>query len=543
MKICKGVSASPGLVLGQVSRLERHVETFSTGPFDPERELRQLEDAVRTAQSELDCMAERAASTEQAILQFQSMMLDDEGMMNEVRFCIKAGISAAAAMDKVGQRYADQLANMKDNPYMQLRSVDILDATSRVINILGNRPRMWLALDHPVILAADRLMPTDLFSVPSGMILGVVTTEGSGQSHAAIIARAMNIPGIVQVGKDFLDDCDGRTVILDATNGNCILDPDAVARQQAEASICQLQREDAEMKQLHSLPDETRDGEPFELLANCFGPEDIDTAMQSGARGVGLLRSSYMMLPGRILDEQEQFYFYSSCLAAAQGCPVTVRTFDFGADRTMADAYQGVQSSKLGLRGIRNSLRQPRQFETQICALLRAAARGPLRVMFPMVTDVEDWDAAMHIVEHCRQSLRERGVPFNEKTPFGVMLSVPSACLTAEEFVAHGCDFLVIGTNDLTQYTHAADRELASAERYYRPASPAMKKLIAMVMEAAKAGNVPVTICGLAVGNPVNTVQYLQMGLRSFSVSPQNLLHTKKALLEADAHPDDAELE
>ena len=543
MKICKGVSASPGLVLGQVSRLERHVETFSTGPFDPERELRQLEDAVRTAQSELDCMAERAASTEQAILQFQSMMLDDEGMMNEVRFCIKAGISAAAAMDKVGQRYADQLANMKDNPYMQLRSVDILDATSRVINILGNRPRMWLALDHPVILAADRLMPTDLFSVPSGMILGVVTTEGSGQSHAAIIARAMNIPGIVQVGPEFLDDCDGRTVILDATKGECILDPDAAARQQAEARICELQRENEEMRVLGRQPGYTRDGAAFELLANCFGPEDIDTAMQSGARGVGLLRSSYMMLPGRILDEQEQFYFYSSCLAAAQGCPVTVRTFDFGADRTMADAYQGVQSSKLGLRGIRNSLRQPRQFETQICALLRAAHRGPLRVMFPMVTDVEDWDAAMHIVEHCRQSLRERGVPFNEKTPFGVMLSVPSACLTAEEFVAHGCDFLVIGTNDLTQYTHAADRELASAERYYRPASTAMKKLIAMVMEAAKAGNVPVTICGLAVGNPVNTVQYLQMGLRSFSVSPQNLLRTKKTLLEADAHPDDTELE
>ena len=543
MKICKGVSASPGLVLGQVSRLERHVETFSTGPFDPERELRQLEDAVRTAQSELDCMAERAASTEQAILQFQSMMLDDEGMMNEVRFCIKAGISAAAAMDKVGQRYADQLANMKDNPYMQLRSVDILDATSRVINILGNRPRMWLALDHPVILAADRLMPTDLFSVPSGMILGVVTTEGSGQSHAAIIARAMNIPGIVQVGPEFLDDCDGRTVILDATKGECILDPDAAARQQAEARICELQRENEEMRVLGRQPGYTRDGAAFELLANCFGPEDIDTAMQSGARGVGLLRSSYMMLPGRILDEQEQFYFYSSCLAAAQGCPVTVRTFDFGADRTMADAYQGVQSSKLGLRGIRNSLRQPRQFETQICALLRAAHRGPLRVMFPMVTDVEDWDAAMHIVEHCRQSLRERGVPFNEKTPFGVMLSVPSACLTAEEFVAHGCDFLVIGTNDLTQYTHAADRELASAERYYRPASPAMKKLIAMVMEAAKAGSVPVTICGLAVGNPVNTVQYLQMGLRSFSVSPQNLLRTKKTLLEADAHPDDTELE
>ena len=543
MKVYKGVSASPGLVLGQVSRLEHHVETFSHGPFNPERELRLLANAVHTAQNELDSMAERAAPTEQAIFLFQSMMLDDEGMMNEVRFCINAGISASAAMHQVGQRYADQLANMKDNPYMQLRSVDILDATRRVINILTNRPRVWLALDHPVILAADRLMPTDLFSVPSGMILGVITAEGSGQSHAAIIARSLNIPGITQVGEDFLKDCDGREVILNATEGECILDPDAAARQRAITCICEMQRQNEELNAQLELPNRTRDGEEFELLANCFGPEDVGTAMESGASGVGLLRSSYMMLPGRILDEQEQFYFYSSCLAAAQGCPVTVRTFDFGADRTMADAYQGVQSSKLGLRGIRNSLRQPRQFETQICALLRAAHRGPLRVMFPMVTDVEDWDAAMHIVEHCRQSLRERGVPFNEKTPFGVMLSVPSACLTAEEFVAHGCDFLVIGTNDLTQYTHAADRELASAERYYRPASPAMKKLIAMVMEAAKAGNVPVTICGLAVGNPVNTVQYLQMGLRSFSVSPQNLLSTKKALLEADAHPDDTELE
>ena len=541
MKVYKGTPASPGLVLGQVSRLERHVEVFSGGPFDPARELRLLENAVHTAQNELASMAERAAATEQAIFLFQSMMLDDEGMMNEVRFCINAGISASAAIYQVGQRYADQLANMKDNPYMQLRSVDILDATRRVINILNNRPRVWLALDHPVILAADRLMPTDLFSVPSGMILGVITAEGSGQSHAAIIARAMNIPGLVQVGRDFLDDCDGRTVILDANRGQCILDPDAIARQQAETSICELQRENEALNQLCGLPDVTRDGEPFELLANCFGPEDIDTAMQSGACGVGLLRSSYMMLPGRILDEQEQYFFYCSCLAAANGCPVTVRTFDFGADRTMADAYQGVQSSKLGLRGIRNSLRQPQQFQTQICARLRAAARGPLRVMFPMVTDVEDWDAAMRIVEHCRQSLRERGVPFNEDTKFGVMLSVPSACLTVEDFVAHGCDFLVIGTNDLTQYTHAADRELASAEHYYRPASPAIKKLIAMVMDAAAVRHVPVTICGLAVGNPVNTVQYLHLGLRSFSVSPQNLLRVKQELLEADACPDKAE--
>ena len=543
MKVYQGHSASPGLVMGQVSRLERWHENFATGPFNAEREQRLLENAVRTAQRELDGMADRSGPTEQAIFLFQSMMLEDEGFMNEVKFQIKAGISAAEAMYRAGNRYAEQLAAMEDNAYMQLRSADILDAARRVVNVLTNRPRVWLALDHPVILAAEMLMPSDLFSVPAGMILGIITSEGNKQSNAAIIARAMHIPCVVQVGQAFLDDCDGRTVVLDADNGECILDPDANTRQQAVSRICELQWESAEAARISVLPNRTKDDVPFELLANCYGQEDIESALQAGASGVGLLRSGYMMLPGRPVDEQEQFVFYQSCIAAAKGGVVTVRTFDFGVDRAMADIHRGLESSKLGLRGIRSSLRNMPQMAVQICALMRAATKGPLRVMFPMVTDIEDWDSAMQVVDYCRRKLTERGVEFEPDVPFGVMLSVPAACLTAEDFTAHGCRFFVIGTNDLTQYTHAVSRELAIAEHYYRPASPAMKKLIAMVMETAKAGSVPVTICGLAVGNPVNTVQYLQMGLRSFSVSPQNLLHTKKALLEADAHPDDAELE
>ena len=454
MKVYKGSCASPGLVLGQVSRLEHHVETTTVGPFKPSRELQLLTDAIRTAQDELESMADRAAPSEQAIFQFQSMMLEDEGMMNEVRFQIKAGVGAAEAMDRVGRRYAERLANMKDNAYMQLRSVDILDATSRVVNILGNRPRVWMALDHPVILAAEMLMPSDLFSVPAGMILGIITSEGNKQSHAAIIARAMHIPCVVQVGQAFLNDCDGRTVVLDANNGECILDPDANTRQQAVSRICELQWESEEAARISGLPNRTKDDVPFELLANCYGQEDIESALQAGASGVGLLRSGYMMLPGRPVDEQEQFVFYQSCLAAAKGGVVTVRTFDFGVDRAMADIHRGLESSKLGLRGIRSSLRQTHQFETQICALLRAAAHGPLRVMFPMVTNLEDWDEAMRLVAHCRQLLRERGEEFDPDTPFGVMFGVPSACLMAEEFVEHGCNFFLIETNDLTQYTH-----------------------------------------------------------------------------------------
>ena len=475
MKVYKGFTASPGLVLGQVSRLDRPPLVFGEGPFHPEQEKQALEDAIKVAQQELDEMAGRAAPSEQAIFLFQSMMLEDEGFMNEVKFQIKAGISAAEAMYRAGNRYAEQLAAMEDNAYMQLRSADILDAARRVVNVLTNRPRVWLALDHPVILAAEMLMPSDLFSVPAGMILGIITSEGNKQSHAAIIARAMHIPCVVQVGQAFLNDCDGRTVVLDANNGECILDPDANTRQQAVSRICELQWESEEAARISVLPNRTKDDVPFELLANCYGQEDIESALQAGASRVGLLRSGYMMLPGRPVDEQEQFVFYQSCIAAAKGGVVTVRTFDFGVDRAMADIHRGLESSKLGLRGIRSSLRQTHQFETQICALLRAAAHGPLRVMFPMVTDIEDWDSAMQVVDHCRRKLTERGVEFEPDVPFGVMLSVPAACLTAEDFTAHGCRFFVIGTNDLTQYTHAVSRELAIAEHYYRPASPAMK--------------------------------------------------------------------
>ena len=219
MKRYKGFTASPGLVLGQVSRLERPPLVFGEGPFHPEQEKQALEDAIQLAQKELNDMADRAAPTEQAIFLFQSMMLEDEGFMNEVNFQIRAGVGAAEAMDRVGRRYAAQLSAMKDNAYMQLRSVDILDVTQRITNILCRRPRSWLALDHPVIIASDLLMPTDLFSIPSGRILGLITAEGSGQSHAAIIARSLNIPGITQVGRDFLEDCDGREVILNATEG------------------------------------------------------------------------------------------------------------------------------------------------------------------------------------------------------------------------------------------------------------------------------------------------------------------------------------
>ena len=308
MKQYQGKSVSPGLVLGQVSLLKRETYLFNRSQHSPEKELLVLEEAVRIAQNELDSMAGQSAASEQAIFTFQSMLLEDDTFMGEVRSYIQAGTGAAEAMNRVGQRYADKMLAMTDNAYLQLRNVDILDATQRVVNILAGRPRVLLTLDHPVILAADKLMPSDLFSIPSGMILGIITSEGSTLSHAAIIARARGIPSIIQVGRDFLDDCDGRIVVLDADKGTCILDPDADTRQLAVGRICARQQaeEDTLEAPVRTMPCRTRDGAPFELLANCFGPEDIGSALQSGAAGVGLLRSDYQILAGNTFDEQEQ---------------------------------------------------------------------------------------------------------------------------------------------------------------------------------------------------------------------------------------------
>ena len=451
MKQYQGISVSPGLVLGQVSLLKRETYLFNRSQYSPEKEQLVLEEAVRIAQNELDSMAGRSAASEQAIFTFQSMLLEDDAFMGEVRSYIQAGTGAAEAMNRVGQRYADKLLAMTDNAYLQLRNVDILDVTQRVVNILAGRPRVLLTLDHPVILAADKLMPSDLFSIPSGMILGIITSEGSSLSHAAIIARARRIPSIIQVGRDFLDDCDGRIVVLDADEGSCILDPDANTRQQTVSRICARQQveEDELETPVRTMPCLTRDGAGFELLANCFGPEDIESALSLGAAGVGLLRSDYQILAGNTFDEQEQYYYYAACIAAAKGKPITVRTFDFGSDRTLSNVYKGDQSAHLGMRGIRSSLRNPRRFENQIRALLRAGTIGPLRIVFPMVTNVSDWDEAMRLVQHCRSNLEERGVPYKTDVPFGIMLSIPAACLTAEDFVKHGCEFFVIGTNDI----------------------------------------------------------------------------------------------
>lgn len=237
MKTYKGISVSPGAVQGTVLRLRHDRERFPMGPFDPVREQQRLTEALSRTQKELEQIMERLPEAEKAIVEFQWMLLEDDGMMNEVRYGLREGLCAAEAMDRAGRMYAKRLDGMEDNPYMQLRAVDILDVSSRVVGLLCGRPRGKLEVDQPVILVTDRLMPTDLFRLEPEMLLGAATAFGSAESHAAILARALGIPGVMQLGEEFLQECEGRFALLDAGKGECVLEPECCCKP-VETACC-----------------------------------------------------------------------------------------------------------------------------------------------------------------------------------------------------------------------------------------------------------------------------------------------------------------
>ena len=421
-----------------------------------------------------------------------------------------------------------------DDEYIRQRAMDVRDACRRVVNILDGRPRTPLRLETPSILISEFLYPSDIVAIGRGMLLGVACAEGSEQSHASIIVRTMGIPAVVQLGGAFLEqNCAGGGV-LDADNGCLILQPDEAARKDAQRRIVGASILKKRLAALGAGPCRTKDGTHVALLASCSGPEDVELAMQAGAEGVGLLRSEFSIMAGRVPSEEEQYFFYLSCLQAAGGKPVTVRTFDIGADKSVPGLTEDSPNPALGMRGLRMSLAHPQMFEEQLCALLRAGTRGPLRVSIPMVSTPEDWLQAMEHVEKARRALRRRGVVFNEELEFGCMVETPSAALLAPDILAAGCRFLVIGTNDLIQYTYAADRLDSRFSEFFSGQSPAVHRLVGMALDAAKAAGVPVCICGVHAGSPNQVVRYARQGVRCFATEAASLLQVKARLLEED---------
>ena len=534
MQMYQGATASPGLVMGPVRRLQHSGPGLERVVQTPGREQALLNAAVVLAKDELRLLEEAAVGTDKDIFLFQQVMLDDPGLNREIASYIAAGAGAAPAVERAAQLYAGRI-EAADDDYIRQRAMDVLDACRRVVNILDGRPRTPLRLETPSILVSEYIYPSDIVSIGRGMLLGVACAEGSEQSHASIIARTMGIPAVVQLGAGFLSQNCAAGAVLDADNGRLILEPDEAVRKDAQRRIVGASILKKRLAALGAAgPCRTKDGAHVALMASCSGPEDVELAMQAGAEGVGLLRSEFSIMAGRIPSEEEQYYFYLSCLQAAQGKPVTVRTFDIVADKSVPGLTEASPNPALGMRGLRMSLAHPQMFEEQLCALLRAGARGPLRVAIPMVSCPEDWQRAMHHVEKARRTLRRRGVVFNEEMEFGCMVETPSAALLAGDILAAGCRFLVVGTNDLVQYTYAADRLDGRFSDFFSARSPAVHRLVGMVLEAAAGTGAPVCICGVHAGSPNQVVRYARQGVRCFSTEAASLLQVKARLLEED---------
>ena len=534
MQMYQGATASPGLVMGPVRRLQHSGPGLERVVQTPGREQALLNAAVVLAKDELRLLEEAAVGTDKDIFLFQQVMLDDPGLNREIASYIAAGAGAAPAVERAAQLYAGRI-EAADDDYIRQRAMDVLDACRRVVNILDGRPRTPLRLETPSILVSEYIYPSDIVSIGRGMLLGMACAEGSEQSHASIIARTMGIPAVVQLGAGFLNQNCAAGAVLDADNGRLILEPDEAVRKDAQRRIVGASILKKRLAALGAAgPCRTKDGAHVALMASCSGPEDVELAMQAGAEGVGLLRSEFSIMAGRIPSEEEQYYFYLSCLQAAGGKPVTVRTFDIGADKSVPGLTEDSPNPALGMRGLRMSLAHPQMFEEQLCALLRAGARGPLRVAIPMVSCPEDWQRAMHHVEKARRTLRRRGVVFNEEMEFGCMVETPSAALLAGDILAAGCRFLVVGTNDLVQYTYAADRLDGRFSDFFSARSPAVHRLVGMVLEAAAGTGAPVCICGVHAGSPNQVVRYARQGVRCFSTEAASLLQVKARLLEED---------
>lgn len=533
MQVYHGVSAAPGLVIGPIYQVKHASPGLNRIVEQPVREQALFDAAVVLAKDELRQLEEKAAPGEGEIFLFQRAMLDDPSLNREICEYIAAGAGCAASVERAAQLYSQRIEAVDDD-YISQRGADIMDACRRVVNILDGSPGNPIELKVPSILVGERVYPSDIVSLGRGLVLGILAGDGNPQSHACIIARTMGIPTLTQAGHGILEEPTGTICLLDADSGYALMRPDEQSQVAALGRILSADLKRKELAVHKNEPCITLDGTTVPLLANCSTPEDIETAFECGAEGIGLLRSELMILNGRIPSEEEQYYFYTSCLHAAQGRQVTVRTFDIGSDKTVEGISKHELNPALGVRGVRLFLSHSQIFFDQLCALLRASAKGPLRIIFPMITTPDDWYIAMDLVQRAKRQLRQRGLSFDEGIAIGCMIEVPSAVLLSPELAAAGCDFFAIGTNDLTQYTYAADRLNGQLSCYFNGPNLALHRLMDIVLKTTHEADIPVCVCGVSASEPERAVEYVRQGVRTLSMEASGILPVKMRLRKED---------
>ena len=532
--VSKGVAAGPISFYRRASGVIPRHEVSDTAA-----ELERFRAARETAKEQLAKLYDKALAEagEDAAMLFEAhqMMLDDLDFVESIEGMIENDrVNAEAAVSDTGAQFAEMFAAMDDS-YMQARAADIRDISTRVIGILTGEGESGIVSDVPCIVAADDLAPSETVQLDKSLILGFITSAGSANSHTAILARTMGIPAIISAGDALQPEMEGKYAIIDGQTGEAVIEPDDAERERLLKKQAKEKALKELLDQLKGKPNVTKDGRNVMVYCNIGSPADIDAVLQNDGGGIGLFRSEFLYLQGSDYPtEDEQFEAYKTVAERMGGRRVIIRTLDIGADK-QADYFHldKEENPAMGLRAIRICLTRPEVFRTQLRALYRASAYGKIAIMFPMITSVWEVQEIKRICRNIRAELAEEGVPMADKVELGIMIETPAAVMMSAE-LAHEVDFFSVGTNDLTQYTLAVDRQGVGLDRFFDAHHPAVLRMLRMAAENAHKAGIWIGICGELGADAVLIETFLSMGIDELSVSPSAVLPLRSAIRSID---------
>ena len=539
MQIYKGKSVFGGIAIGKISVYKKDEQLVKRVKIeDADAEMERYTDARNIAAAQLQKLYDKAlkevGEANAAIFEVHQMMLEDEDYNESVENIIRSQmVNAEYAVASTADNFA-QMFEAMDDDYMRGRAADVRDISERVITVLAGGAGSGLDSDEPVIIAADDLAPSETVQLDKDKVLSFVTAHGSENSHTAILARTMGIPALIGTGIDLDETVDGKLGIVDGTNGVVYVDPDAELLEEMKKKQQEEQEKKRLLQTLKGKENITLDGQKVMLYANVGNIKDLGIALQNDAGGIGLFRSEFIYLgQDHYPTEEEQFQIYKTVAETMAGRRVIIRTLDIGADK-QCDYFEldKEDNPAMGLRAIRICLTRPEIFKTQLRALFRASVYGNINIMYPMIISVDEVRQIKAIVEEVKAELTEQGIEYGNPAQ-GIMIETPASVMMSRE-LAEEVDFFSIGTNDLTQYTLAIDRQNSKLDKFFDSHHPAVLRMIQMTVENAHKAGIWCGICGELGADQALTKDFLAMGVDELSVSPGSILPLRKIILETD---------
>ena len=539
MQCLKGKSVYKGIAMGKISVLKKDDYIVKrTKIEDTQAEIQRVKAAVAASQEQLQKLYEKAVKevgeASAAIFEVHQMMLEDEDYNESIENIITTEmVNAEYAVASTGDNFSEMFASMDDD-YMKARAADIKDISKRLVKNLSGHGGDDIDLEEPVIVVADDLSPSETVQMDKDKILAFVTVHGSANSHTAILARMMNIPALIGVDMDLEALTTGTEGAVDGFTGEFYIEPTEEVKTSIQTKIEEEKEKRALLQTLKGKENVTKSGKTIKLFANIGSVSDMGYVLENDAGGIGLFRSEFLYIGRNELPgEEEQFQAYRRAVQNMAGKKVIIRTLDIGADK-QADYLQIPQEENpaLGYRAIRICLTQPEIFKVQLRALFRASAYGNLSIMYPMITSVEEVEQIQQIVCEVKQELKEAGIPYKDVEE-GVMIETPAAVMISDD-LAKMVDFFSIGTNDLTQYTLAIDRQNEKLDPFYKPHHKAILRMIKMVVDNAHKEGKWAGICGELGADPELTETFVKMGVDELSVAPSMILKLRKIIREME---------